>query len=191
MNIILASSSPYRKQLLSRILDDFETESPNINEQAHVDEAPDKLAIRLAQEKAQAIAQHHQDALVIGSDQVAWLDGQQLCKPGNRENNIQQLMSAQGKDLTFYTGLVLINCKTGSIQRSVERYNTQFRSLTEEQISRYVDKEQAFDCAGGFKMEGRGIALFERIYGDDPNTLIGLPIIRLIKMLEQEGIRVL
>lgn len=191
MNIILASSSPYRKQLLSRILDDFETESPNINEQAHVDEAPDKLAMRLAQEKAQAIAQHHQDALVIGSDQVAWLDGQQLCKPGNRENNIQQLMSAQGKDLTFYTGLVLINCKTGSIQRSVERYNTQFRSLTEEQISRYVDKEQAFDCAGGFKMEGRGIALFERIYGDDPNTLIGLPIIRLIKMLEQEGIRVL
>lgn len=191
MNIILASSSPYRKQLLSRILDDFETESPNINEQAHADETPDKLAIRLAQEKAQAIAQHHQDALVIGSDQVAWLDGQQLCKPGNRENNIQQLMSAQGKDLTFYTGLVLINCKTGSIQRSVERYNTQFRSLTEEQISRYVDKEQAFDCAGGFKMEGRGIALFERIYGDDPNTLIGLPIIRLIKMLEQEGIRIL
>lgn len=191
MNIILASSSPYRKQLLSRILDDFETESPNINEQAHADEAPDKLAIRLAQEKAQAIAQHHQDALVIGSDQVAWLDGQQLCKPGNRENNIQQLMSAQGKDLTFYTGLVLINCKTGGIQRSVERYNTQFRSLTEEQISRYVDKEQAFDCAGGFKMEGRGIALFERIYGDDPNTLIGLPIIRLIKMLEQEGIRIL
>ena len=190
MNITLASSSTYRKQLLSRILTQFDTANPDIDEQARDNESPQSLALRLAEQKALAIGKEHRDGLVIGSDQVAWLDGEQLCKPGSRHSNIEQLKRCQGKEVVFYTGLAVYNCETEKLQSSVEEYHTRFRSLSEAQITRYVDYEQAFDCAGGFKMEGRGIALFEYIRGDDPNTLIGLPLIRLISMLNNEGVDV-
>jgi len=191
MNIILASSSTYRKHLLYKIIPNFKCVSPNIDETQYANEAFTDLAKRLATEKANAIATNHPDALIIGSDQVACLDSKQLHKPKNRTNTIEQLMSCQGKSAYFYTSLCLLNSKTNKIQTSVERYETTFRNLSEQQITHYVDREPAFDCAGGFKMEGLGIALFEKISGDDPNTLIGLPLIKLIKMLENEGVPVL
>lgn len=191
MKIILASSSLYRKQLLQRILKNFECASPNINEQAYAGEPPLQLAERLAIEKAKALAEKHPNALIIGSDQVAWLEDHQLEKPCTRKNNIAQLHKCSGKTVTFYTGLCLLNSSNQEHQSSVEIYETRFRSLSDKQISYYVDQEKAFDCAGGFKMESLGISLFEYIRGDDPNILIGLPLIKLISMLRNEGIDVL
>jgi len=188
MNIILASSSTYRKQLLSKIIKDFESVAPNINEAQHKNETFTDLAKRLATEKANAIATEHPHALIIGSDQVACLDSKQLHKPKTRANTIDQLMKCQGKSAYFHTGICLLNSKTQKLQVSVERYETKFRKLSEQQITNYVDREPAFDCAGGFKMEGLGIALFEKISGNDPNILIGLPLIKLIQMLENEGV---
>lgn len=130
-------------------------------------------------------------ALVIGSDQVAWLDGEQLHKPGNRQNNIRQLQLCSGKCVTFYTAVALFNASSQTIQCQVVPYKTQFRQLTDEQIHNYVEREKAYDCAGGFKMEGLGIALFEHIRGDDPNSLTGLPMIALVSMLKNEGVDVL
>lgn len=189
--IVLASSSPYRKQLLQRILSDFECASPDVNEDALPEEKPKDLARRLSILKATALADKYQDALIIGSDQVAWLNGRQLKKPGNRDTNIAHLSESSGQTLTFYTSLCLLNSKTGKTQTAVEQYHTTFRQLTQAQIENYVDREQAFNCAGGFKMEGLGISLFEKIQGDDPNVLIGLPLIRLIEMLGNEGVDVL
>lgn len=191
MKIILASSSAYRRSLLQRILDTFECASPDIDEQAQPDESPENLARRLAETKAKALQVRYPDALIIGSDQVAWLNGEQLHKPGNRANNIDQLMRSQGKTLQFYTGLAVLNSATGKLHSCVELYQTRFRHRSLNEIERYVDREQAFDCAGGFKMEGLGICLFESIEGKDPNTLIGLPLIRLVSMLEQEGVQIL
>jgi len=191
MKIILASSSTYRKQLLSKIMTDFKCASPNIDETPHKNETFIDLAKRLATEKANTIAIKHPDALIIGSDQVACVDSKQLHKPKTRANTIEQLMNCQGKSAYFYTSLCLINSRTNTLQTSVECYETRFRNLNAQQITHYVDSEPAFDCAGGFKMEGLGIALFEKISGDDPNTLIGLPLIRLIQMLENEGVFVL
>lgn len=191
MKIVLASSSRYRKELLARIIDDFECASPSIDESATAGETPQQLAQRLAEQKALALAKRYPNALIIGSDQVAWLQNHQLHKPGNREANIAQLQSCQGQRLDFYTGIALYNSASKTMQSSVERYQTQFRPLSDEQITRYVDHEQAYDCAGGFKMEGKGIALFERIEGEDPNILIGLPLIRLVELLEREGVQVI
>jgi len=191
MNIILASSSTYRKHLLSKIIDSFTCTSPDIDETQHENETFTNLAKRLAYEKANAIATKNPDSLIIGSDQVACLGSKQLHKPKTRANTIEQLMNCQGKSAYFYTSLCLLNSKTNKLQTSVERYETKFRNLSRQQITHYVDQEPAFDCAGGFKMEGLGIALFEKISGDDPNTLIGLPLIKLIQMLENEGVFVL
>lgn len=191
MNIILASSSVYRKQLLAKIVTNFQCVSPNIDETKLTDETFTDLAKRLAVEKAKAIAAKHPNSLIIGSDQVACLDSNQLHKPKTKENTIKQLMACQGKSAYFHTSLCLLNSKTNTFQTSVECYETKFRNLSEQQIIHYVDREPSFDCAGGFKMEGLGIALFEKISGDDPNTLIGLPLIRLIEMLENEGVFVL
>lgn len=191
MNIILASSSTYRKQLLAKIITHFKCASPNIDETRHKNETFTNLAKRLAVEKANAIAANHPNTLIIGSDQVACLESKQLHKPQTRENTIEQLMACQGKSAYFYTSLCLLNSKTHTIQTSVECYETKFRHLSKQQIIHYVDREPAFNCAGGFKMESLGIALFEKISGDDPNTLIGLPLIRLIQMLENEGVFVL
>lgn len=191
MNIILASSSHYRKQLLSKVIPHFKCHSPNIDETPYNNETFENLASRLATEKAQAIASKHPDSIIIGSDQVASLGTQQLHKPKTKENTIAQLISCQGKSAHFHTGLCVLNTKTNNIQTSVEQYETKFRKLNKQQISQYVDREPAFDCAGGFKMEGLGIALFERISGNDPNILIGLPLIKLIQMLEEEGVFIL
>ena len=191
MNIILASSSTYRKQLLSKIVADFECISPNIDEAKLAHETFPELAKRLAIDKAKAIAKHHPNTLIIGSDQVACVASTQLHKPKNKANAINQIMQCQGKSAFFYTSVCLLNSKTNNIQTTVECYETKFRHLSEQQITHYVEREPALDCAGGFKMEGLGIALFEKIYGEDPNILIGLPIIKLIQMFENEGIFVL
>jgi septum formation protein len=194
-NIVLASSSTYRKALLSRVLDDFLCESPDIDESRNGDEPLPALAERLAIEKASKLRTKFPKHLIIGSDQVACLEvaGQaiQLCKPHTKERCFEQLMQCQGQTVMFYTGLCLLNSQTGAIQSSVECYQTQFRKLNAGQIWHYIEKEPALDCAGGFKMEGLGIALFEHIRGDDPNTLIGLPLIKLISMLKNEGVDVL
>ena len=191
MKIVLASSSPYRTALLRRVLAEFELDAPHIDESAHPNEPPAELARRLAIAKAQAIASRHPQALIIGSDQVAWLEQEVLGKPQTKAQAITQLAHCQGKTAQFYTGLCLLNSKTGKTQVSVEVYETTFRSLSDQQLANYVEREPAYDCAGGFKMEGLGIALFEKISGDDPNILIGLPLIRLIDMLNNEGISIL
>ena len=191
MNIVLASSSLYRKKLLQKLLPQFETASPDIDESRKSNETFIELAERLSREKAQAISKQYPDALIIGSDQVASLGEAQLYKPGNTTNAFKQLKICQGNTAHFYTGLCLFNSRTNNTQVAVESYRTSFRNLSDVQIKNYISREPAFDCAGGFKMEGLGIALFEKISGDDPNILIGLPLIRLISMLKNEGIDVL
>ncbi|MFV1873300.1 MAG: Maf family protein [Oleiphilus sp.] len=193
--LILASSSPYRKALLSKIVGDFTCASPHIDESRHKDEALQTLASRLATEKAFALSHKFSNHLIIGSDQVACVfqDGEevQLTKPLSRDNCLSQLKFCRNKTVQFYTGLCLLNTASMQFQVSVERYETKFRNLTEQQLNNYIDKEPALDCAGGFKMEGLGISLFEHIRGDDPNSLIGLPLIKLIDMLENEGVSIL
>ncbi len=184
--IVLASSSRYRQQLVSQLGIHAECHAPNIDETPLNTEKPTETALRLAQQKAAHVANQHKDALVIGSDQVADLDGIVLGKPGDRNRTIEQLQACSGKTLRFHTGLCLINSQSGRQQDCIETFTVCFRPLTTEQITRYVDKEPAFDCAGGFKMEGLGITLFERLSGDDPNTLIGLPLIRLVDFLTKE-----
>ncbi len=142
---------------------------------------------RLSLAKAQTVAAHFKQGLVIGSDQVAVIDNEILGKPGNYDNAVAQLERAAGKTVTFLTGLALVNAQSGSIQAEVVPFKVVFRELSREQIDNYLKAEQPYNCAGSFKSEGLGIALFERLEGDDPNTLIGLPLIRLIRMLEKEG----
>lgn len=185
--IVLASSSRYRQRLISQLGIPAECHAPNIDETPLNAEKPAETALRLAQEKAAHVATQHRNALVIGSDQVADLDGVALGKPGDRDHTIAQLQACSGKTLRFHTGLCLINTQSGRQQDCVDTFTVVFRPLTTEQITRYVDKEPAFDCAGGFKMEGLGISLFERLSGDDPNALIGLPLIRLVDFLTKEG----
>ena len=185
--IVLASSSRYRQQLVSQLGILAECHAPNIDETPLNTEKPAETALRLARQKAVHVATQHKDALVIGSDQVADLDGIALGKPGDRNRTIEQLQACSGKTLHFHTGLCMINSQSGRQQNCLETFTVYFRSLTTDQIIRYVDNEPAFDCAGGFKMEGLGISLFERLSGDDPNTLIGLPLIRLVDFLTKEG----
>lgn len=190
-SLILGSTSPFRQELLSRLGIPFDTATPNINESRLENESPIHLVERLALEKAKNVSRRFPDALIIGSDQVACIDDEILGKPGNRENAIAQLQKASGRTVVFFTGLCLLNAVTQKAQSFVEPFNVHFRKLNDEQIERYVDRERPFNCSGSFKSEGLGIALFERLEGDDPNALIGLPLIRLIKMLENEGIQVL
>jgi len=187
----LASTSPYRKALLERLQLAFETASPEVDETRLADESAEALVARLAEAKARAVAQGMDDALVIGSDQVAVLDGDVLGKPGGHEQAVAQLRRASGKAVRFLTGLCLVNAATGKAQLEVVPFEVEFRILTAEQIEHYLRREQPYNCAGSFKSEGLGIALFERLHGDDPNTLIGLPLIRLTRMLEREGMAVL
>ena len=189
-DLILASTSPFRKQLLGRLGLGFTTASPEVDESARPGEQPEQLVTRLAEAKARAVANAHPRSLIIGSDQVACIDGVILGKPGDRETAITQLAQACGRRVTFYTGLCLYNSATGNIQVLCEPFHVHFRELTRAQIETYVDREQPFNCAGSFRSEGLGIALFERLEGDDPNALIGLPLIRLISMLAREGIQV-
>jgi MAF protein len=189
--LLLASTSPFRKQLLEKLHLQFDTAKPNVDETALTNESAIELVERLAITKAQAITPLYDNALVIGSDQVCVNEGNILGKPGDYENAFKQLQAASGKKITFYTGLALINSRTGKIQSIVEPFHVQFRVLSKQMINNYLNKEQPYNCAGSFKSEGYGIALFDALEGKDPNSLIGLPLISLIKMLEHENFPVI
>lgn len=185
--LILASTSPFRRALLGRLGLPFTVESPAVDETRRPDEPPQVLVLRLAEAKAAAVAGRHPGAIVIGSDQVACIDDQVLGKPGDRAQAIAQLELAAGRTVVFQTGLCVLNALTGRTQTLVEPFRVHFRNLPRRRIEAYVDREQPYDCAGSFKSEGLGIALFDRLEGDDPSALIGLPLIRLITLLESEG----
>ncbi len=189
--LILASSSEFRRQLLQKLLIPFNSISPKIDETALDGEMPHQTALRLAQEKAKKIGTEYPHALVIGCDQVATLDGEQLGKPGNHNNATKQLQTMRGREVTFHSALCLYNAATGNMQAEVVPYLVRFRQLTDEQIESYLTKEQPYQCAGSAKSEGLGIALMERMIGEDPNALVGLPLIKLITMLQNEGVSVI
>ncbi|EEX33827.1 MULTISPECIES: Maf family protein [Vibrio] len=188
--LVLASTSPFRKQLLNKLSVPFETASPDCDETPFSDERPEDLVKRLAKEKAES-CHTNQPSLIIGSDQVCVIDGKIIGKPLNRENAIQQLSRQSGKAIQFYTGLALHNTETNTTDVKLDTFTVHFRQLTQQQISRYVEKEEPYYCAGSFKSEGLGIALFEKLEGKDPNTLVGLPLIDLIDMLETQGFPIL
>ncbi len=189
--LILASSSEYRRQLLQKLQIPFTSIAPKIDETALLDEKPHETALRLAQEKARKIGSEYPHALIIGCDQVATLDGEQLGKPGNHQNATKQLQKMRGCEVTFHSALCLYNAATDTMQAQVVPYLVKFRQLTDEQIENYLAKEQPYQCAGSAKSEGLGIALMERMLGDDPNALIGLPLIKLISMLQNENVSVI
>lgn len=189
--LVLGSSSPFRAELLAKLGLPFDTASPDIDETSLPNETAPQLVLRLAKAKAQAVAIQHPNALIIGSDQVAVCDGEILGKPGNHENAIKQLQASSGKTVFFLTSLALYNSETDSMQSVVDPFAVHFRELDIAQIDGYLRKEQPYQCAGSFKSEGLGISLFEALQGDDPNSLVGLPLIQLIKMLENEGIDIL
>jgi septum formation protein len=191
MKLILASSSPFRRELLSRLMIPFEVAVPGIDETSRQDESPQALVERLAIAKAQTVASKHPDALVIGSDQVAVHNGTIVGKPLTHERAVEQLKTASGKTVMLYTGLALVNSSSGRVQSEMVPYGVTFRTLTDQQIETYLRKEQPYHCAGSVKSEGLGAALLERFDGEDPATLIGLPLIRLIRMLENEGMAVI
>lgn len=191
MKIVLGSTSPFRKALLEKLHIDFTCDSPNIDETPLDDETVEDMVVRLAIAKAQAISGNHSNALIIGSDQSAMLDNKKLSKPGNFENAFKQLTRASGRSITFQTGLCLLNTQTGNIQSACIPYTVVFKTLTPKMIENYLHKEEPYNCAGSFKSEALGIALFERFEGDDPNALIGLPLIELVNFLDNEGFSIL
>ena len=188
--IILASSSPYRAALLARLQIDFSQHSPEVDESPLAGESPACLAERLARSKARAVAAKHPGCLVIGSDQVASLNGHLLGKPGSAERAREQLARCSGHAVQFYTGLCLVGPPDDRETSRVDTVTVVFRQLADAQIRRYIEREQPLDCAGSFKAEGLGISLFEKISGKDPNTLIGLPLIDLVTLLNQRGIAI-
>ncbi len=189
--LILGSSSVYRRELLERLQIPFSAISPEVDETPLPGEAPEITALRLAQEKARKIGANQQDALIIGCDQVATLDGMQLGKPLDHENAVRQLQLMRGRIVTFHSALCLFNSRTGNMQAEVIPYQVKFRKLSDVQIENYLHKEQPYHCAGSAKSEGLGIALMEWMRGDDPNALTGLPLIALVGMLEREGLDIL
>jgi septum formation protein len=188
--LILASTSPFRRELLTRLGLPFETVSPGVDEALLPGEKPEAGALRLSQAKARAVACSYPEALIIGSDQVACLDGQVFGKPGTYANAVRQLRAMRGRSVNFFTGLCLLDARSGrSHLRGVPTLVT-FRDLTDEEIDRYLRKEQPYNCAGSAKSEGLGIALIARIDGEDPNALIGLPLIALCDLLRIENVSV-
>lgn len=190
-HLVLASTSPYRRELLNRLGLAFETVAPEVDESSRADEAPEALVRRLAEAKARAVAGRYPDALIIGSDQVAVIDGEILGKPGAHDAAVAQLQRLSGHKVTFLTGLCLLNSTTNRAQLDMIPFHVVFRTLNDRMIERYLAREQPYNCAGSFKSEGLGIVLFERLEGDDPTALIGLPLIRLSRMLEAEDLSVL
>ena len=189
--LILGSTSIYRRELLERLNIPFRVEAPDIDETPLKDETPQQLVERLSLEKARSVAENNPGSLVIGSDQVAVHGGKIVGKPHTHDKAMQQLREANGKEIMLYTGLSLVNSDTGEAQTEVIPFQVVFRNLSEQQLESYLHKEQPYHCAGSVKSEGLGIALLERFEGEDPNTLIGLPLIRLIRMLENFGIDVI
>ncbi|MCU1716618.1 Maf family protein [Pseudomonas sp. 5P_3.1_Bac2] len=188
--LVLASSSPYRRELLTRLRVPFIWSSPQIDESRRPNESAPDLVRRLSIEKAQALRDSHPAHLIIGSDQVAVLGEQILGKPHTLERACEQLLAASGKSVTFLTGLSLFNSASGELQTDCIPFTVHFRSLSEAQIMRYLNAEQPFDCAGSFKAEGLGISLFRSTEGSDSTSLIGLPLIRLVDMLQHSEIAV-
>lgn len=188
--IILASSSPYRRQLLDRLRLDYECRSPDIDETRLDGEAPVDYVRRLAEAKARKVAREFPRAAVIGSDQCAVLDGEILGKPGNHERALQQLRRARGKTVRFHTAICVMRLADGLTLIEEVPFEVEFRELEDAQIERYLRTEKPYDCAGSFKAEGYGICLFRALRGDDPNALIGLPLLKLVTLLERAGIAV-
>ncbi|AXY43490.1 nucleoside triphosphate pyrophosphatase [Halomonas sp. JS92-SW72] len=186
--LVLASGSRWRRQLLDRLEIPYAWQSPDIDETPYPGEAPATLVHRLALGKAQALAEAWPDHLIIGSDQVALFDGEILGKPADAAAARRQLARFSGQRVRFLTGLALLDTRRGRHRVTHETYDVVFRRLGEGEIARYVEKELPLECAGSFRMEGLGIALFEKLEGDDPNTLIGLPLIRLCAMLREAGL---
>jgi len=190
-SLILASSSPFRKELLSRLHLPFNSISPDIDETHLAGESPEQYVSRLAFEKAQVIAKNNDSTVIIGSDQCAYLNGKILGKPGSHENAVKQLRQARGQEVVFYTGLCVMQLSTGFSEVDCIQYKVGFRELTYDQIEHYLITEKPYNCAGSFKSEAYGISLFSYMSGDDPTSIVGLPLIRLITMLEAAGIKVI
>lgn len=186
--LLLASTSPYRKMLLEKLQLPFDCAAPQVDETPLPGESAEALVLRLAAAKAQALALAYPEHLIIGSDQVCVIDGNITGKPHTEENARAQLRQASGQAVTFYTGLALYNGRSKQLQALCEPFLVHFRALSEAEIAAYVRLEQPLNCAGSFKSEGLGIALFDRLEGRDPNALIGLPLIALLEMLRAEGI---
>jgi septum formation protein len=187
--LVLASTSVYRSELLKRLQLPFVTAAPDVDESPLPGESARATSQRLSQEKARAVAAKYPDALIIGSDQVALLEGQQIGKPLTHDNAVRQLRSMRGKTTCFYTALTLFNSQSGRMQTDVAENLVTLRNLTDEEIEGYLHKEQPYNCAGSAKSEGLGIALMSSMTGDDPNALIGLPLILLIDMLHRENVK--
>ncbi|ACO77702.1 Maf-like protein [Azotobacter vinelandii CA] len=189
-SLVLASSSPYRRELLSRLRLPFTWSAPSIDETPFPRESADALVRRLAAEKAGALAQEYPHHLLVGSDQVAVLNGRILGKPHDLPRARAQLQSASGNSVTFLTGLALLNTASGTAQIDCIPFTVHFRHLDAARIERYLAAEQPFDCAGSFKSEGLGVSLFRATEGEDATSLIGLPLIRLVDMLLAEGVQI-
>lgn len=188
--LILASSSPYRKELLERLHLTFDCYSPDIDETRLDNEAATDYVCRLAEQKALALSERFTDAVIIGSDQCALLEDQILGKPGNFENALIQLKAAQGKTVVFHTGVCVLQVSKQLKLVDNIKYSVEFRHLSDQQLSHYLNLEQPYQCTGSIKSEGYGTCLFSKMYGDDPTALVGLPLIRLITMLETAGIEI-
>ena len=186
--LLLASSSVYRRDLLSRLRLPFTCSSPDIDESHRPGESALELVQRLSLEKAQALAASHPAHLIIGSDQVAVLNGQIIGKPHTFDKARQQLLNASGASVSFLTGLTLLNSQTGHYQTDCVPFTVHMRHMSAEQIERYLHAEEPYDCAGSFKAEGLGVSLFQRTEGDDATSLVGLPLIRLVDMLLAQGV---
>lgn len=186
VGLVLASTSPYRRELLARLQLPFDTARPEVDETPFAGESPEALALRLAIAKAGAVARLRPDARVIGSDQVADLDGAALGKPGGRGAAIAQLLAMSGRTVAFRTGVALV--ADGAVTSAMDTTLVRFRRLGRDEVERYVDLEQPFDCAGSFKSEGLGIALFEAIDSSDPTALIGLPLLHTARLLRASGL---
>jgi septum formation protein len=189
--LVLASTSSYRSDLLARLRIPFLTAAPNVDETPLPGESAKQTSWRLARAKAQAVAADFPDALIIGSDQVALLGDQQLGKPITHDNAVRQLRAMRGQTVSFYTALTLLNAQTGDIQTEVAINRVNYRELTDAQIENYLHIEKPYHCAGSAKSEGLGIALISSMEGDDPNALVGLPLILLVNMLLRQGVKIL
>ncbi|MFB5172914.1 nucleoside triphosphate pyrophosphatase [Erwinia amylovora] len=186
--LVLASTSPYRKTLLSKLQLPFISAAPETDETPRANEPATELVTRLAVAKARALAPLFPDHLIIGADQVCVLNGKICGKPHSEANALAQLRAASGQSVVFYTGLALFDSRDATLQQLCEPFSVHFRTLSEGEIASYVRKEQPLDCAGSFKSEGLGITLFDRLSGRDPNTLVGLPLIALAEMLRKAGL---
>ena len=191
MQLILASSSPARAQVLSKLALPFEQISPDVDETPLAGESPQQLVERLAVAKASKIAAQHDRAFVIGADQVAMIDGQPIGKPHTEQRAVGQLLQVSGKAITFYSGMCLIDTQRGTVQSCLEPYTIHFKHFDRPVAEAYIQKDNPLQCAGSFRSEGLGIALTERYEGNDPNTIIGLPLIRLLAMFEACGVNIL